>query len=254
MVEKWEITIPELTGDAPRRAYAYLPTMYQSQPERRFPVLYMFDGHNVFFDEDATYGRSWRLANYLDYTDTPIIVAAVECNHSPDNGRLREYSPFTFIDPQFGRITGCGQQTMDWLSGPFKAEIDRRYRTLPDRRHTWIAGSSMGGLMSVYAVLAYNQVFGKAAALSPSLWLAAAQVERLVKTAQFDPDTVLYMDYGSRELGYRDNMQKQFRRVSGLLLDRRMNLTCRIIPGGNHNEASWERQIPFFLQTLLYEP
>ena len=143
---------------------------------------------------------------------------------------------------------------MDWLSGPFKAEIDRRYRTLPDRQHTWISGSSMGGLMSVYAVLAYNQVFGKAAALSPSLWLAAAQVERLVKTAQFDPDTVLYMDYGSRELGYRDNMQKQFRRVSGLLLDRRMNLTCRIIPGGNHNEASWERQIPFFLQTLLYEP
>ena len=254
MVEKWEITIPELTGDVSRRAYVYLPTMYESEPEQRFPVLYMFDGHNVFFDEDATYGRSWRMADYLDYTDSPVIVAAVECNHSPDNGRLREYSPFIFMDPQFGRIVGCGEKTMEWFTKVFKPEIDQRYRTLPDRRHTWIAGSSMGGLMSVYAVLQYNHVFGKAAALSPSLWLAASQVERLVKTAPFDPDTVLYMDYGSRELGFRDNMQRQFRRVSGLLLDRRMNLTCRIIPGGNHNEASWERQIPFFLRTLLYEP
>ena len=67
-------------GEEERRAYVYLPTMYEADPDRRYPVLYMFDGQNVFFDEDATYGKSWGMADYLDYTDTPLIVAAVECN------------------------------------------------------------------------------------------------------------------------------------------------------------------------------
>ena len=59
MVKKWQITIPELTGDITRNAYVYLPESYDREPERRYPVLYMFDGHNVFFDWDATYGKSW---------------------------------------------------------------------------------------------------------------------------------------------------------------------------------------------------
>ena len=61
MVKTWNITIPELTGREKRRAYLYLPTMYREQPRRRFPVLYMFDGHNVFFDSHATHGKSWGL-------------------------------------------------------------------------------------------------------------------------------------------------------------------------------------------------
>ena len=113
MIDSWELTIPELTGDEPRRAYVYLPDSWEQDQGLRYPVLYMFDGHNVFFDEDATFGKSWGLGEYLDATETQVIVAAVECNHHPDNGRLSEYSPFTFRTPQFKKVVGRGKLTMD---------------------------------------------------------------------------------------------------------------------------------------------
>lgn len=253
MIRKWNVTIPELTGNEPRGVYLYLPADYDWAPERHYPVLYMFDGHNVFFDSDATYGKSWGLGEYLDACETPLIVAAVECNHHPDNGRLSEYSPYTFYEPDFGQVTGRGRTTMDWFVKTFKPSIDRQYRTLPDRQHTFIAGSSMGGLMSLYALLEYNSVFSRAAALSPSLWVAPDRLARLVRGAEVRSDTVLYMDYGSRELGNHELMQGQFARVVSQLLTRGIKLTCRIVPGGDHCEASWEKQIPFFIETLLYE-
>ena len=78
MIEKWNITIPELTGEDPRSAYIYVPDIIEEDPEARFPVLYMFDGHNVFFDEDATYGKSWGMAEFAENVQLPIIIAAVE--------------------------------------------------------------------------------------------------------------------------------------------------------------------------------
>lgn len=252
MVTKWEVTIPDLTGSEPRRAYLYLPVSYEHDTERRYPVLYMFDGHNVFFDCDATYGKCWGMKEYMDYTDTDMIIAAVECNHN-GNKRLSEYSPFTFEDPKVGSITGQGQVTMEWLTGTFKPWIDSHYRTLPDRDHTFIGGSSMGGLMSLYGVLRYNHIFSKAAALSPSIWLATNQLEAMILTAPLNPDTVIYMDYGSREMKHHANMEYMFGKVTALLLERRVQLTSRIVPGGNHCEATWERQIPFFMSVLLYE-
>ena len=74
MVKKWSVSYPAVNGTEQRRVYVYLPTMYEADPDRRYPVLYMFDGQNVFFDEDATFGKSWGVADYLDYTDTPLIV------------------------------------------------------------------------------------------------------------------------------------------------------------------------------------
>ena len=253
MIETWNITIAELTGDAQRRAYVYLPDALAKDPDMRCPVLYMFDGHNVFFDEHATYGKSWGLGSYLDVCETPLIVAAVECNHSPDNGRLSEYAPFSFQDRRFGRVTGRGRDTMEWMVNSFKPLIDENFPTLPDRTHTLIAGSSMGGLMSLYALMAYNRVFSRAAALSPSLWCSPRRLERLIREADIAPDTVLYMDYGARELDNHQRMRQQFSRVSRLLLDQGVLLDSRIVPGGEHCEASWERQIPFFMNTLLYE-
>ena len=111
----------------------------------------------------------------------------------------------------------------------------------------------MGGLMSLYALLEYNQVFSRAAALSPSLWVAPDRLARLVRGAEVRSDTVLYMDYGSRELGNHELMQGQFARIASQLLTRGIKLTCRIVPGGDHCEASWEKQIPFFINTLMYE-
>ena len=108
--------------------------------------------------------------------------------------------------------------------------------------------------MSLYAVLAYNDTFSRAAALSPSIWFATDQLEAMIRGAELDPDTVVYMDYGSRELRHHANMEHQFAKVTAQLLDRRIMLESRIVPGGNHCEASWEKQIPFFMNTLLYQP
>ena len=252
MIKKWPITIPALSGKTTRSAYIYVPDEFEEDPDVRYPVLYMFDGHNVFYDEDATYGKSWGMAEFVEETQLPVIIAAVECSHAPNNGRLSEYSPFTFENRDLGRIRGRGKTTMEWLVNTFKPFIDRSYPTLPDRAHTFIAGSSMGGLMSLYAVMEYNHVFSRAAALSPSIWFATGQLDHMLCNAPIEPDTVVYMDYGSRELPYHSNMKRQFSKVAARLLERGVLLDCRIVPGGNHNEASWERQIPFFMNTLLY--
>ena len=148
MVDEWEVEIPALTGAVKRRAYVYLPDGYDYDEDRRYPVMYMFDGHNLFYDGHATYGKSWGLAEYLDSTRTPLIVAAVECNHD-GNGRLSEYSPVDFVMKNGDKIKGRGKKYMDWLVGAFKPYIDKNLRTLPDRSNTAIGGSSMGGLMTV---------------------------------------------------------------------------------------------------------
>jgi predicted alpha/beta superfamily hydrolase len=253
MIETWELTIPELTGDTKRRAYVYLPDAVRQDPSLRCPVLYMFDGHNLFYDDHATYGKSWGLLNYMDTTHTPLIIAAVECNHDPNNGRLSEYSPYPFSDATFGHFRGKGKVTMDWMVNVFKPEIDGKYPTLPDRQHTFIGGSSMGGLMSLYAVMRYNKIFSRCAALSPSIWVAPDRLDKLFRTARVKPDTVIYMDYGSQELSFHPDMPVRYAAVTAMLMERGIHVTSRIVSGGKHNEASWERQIPFFMSTLLYE-
>ena len=96
MIKEWEVVIPSLGGDKKRKVYVYLPVEYNSDSEVRYPVMYMFDGHNLFFDDKASFGKSWGLKDYLDNTKTPLIIASVECNRE-GNGRLSEYSPIDFI-------------------------------------------------------------------------------------------------------------------------------------------------------------
>ena len=254
MIITREITIPPLTGDAPRRAYVCLPEGWE-ESGRRYPVLYMFDGHNVFFDDHATYGKSWGMADYMEKTQTPLIIVGIECNHSPDGGRLSEYSPFTVVEPALGkgRIVGRGRTTMDWLVRTFKPMIDAEFPTLPDRDHTFIAGSSMGGLMSLYAVTEYNRHFSRAACLSPSVWFATERLDRLLRAVPLQENTVIYMDYGSNEMKFHPNMKRQFARVTARLLERDVHLVSRIVPNGDHCEACWEKQIPYFMDVLLYD-
>ena len=249
MVKKWEVTIPSLTGDAKRRAYIYLPVTYRRQPQRRYPVMYMFDGHNVFFDSDATYGKSWGMKDFMDRSKKDMIIVAVECNHQ-GNGRLEEYSPFDHENDTLGAITGRGKQYMDWMVKALKPYIDRTYRTLPQRENTIIAGSSMGGLMALYGAVSYNDVFQRAACLSPSVWVDPDKVLQLVAGARIRNDTCIYMDYGSLEIHNHEANASALIAVSHLLLTKRVDLTFRIVPGGTHSEASWEKQIPIFMDCL----
>jgi predicted alpha/beta superfamily hydrolase len=247
MVERFKVKIPALDGDEERTAYVYLPVGYEKE-ERRYPVIYMFDGHNLFCDEEATFGKSWGLSDYLDKTSTPLIVAAVECNHK-GNSRLSEYSPvsFTFHGE---KIVGKGKKYMDWLTGTFKPFIDEHYLTLPDRANTYIGGSSMGGLMTLYALANYNSYFSKGAALSPSLWVEGENLPAFMARGKYGKDSVLYMDYGSKEFANHSPQRQAFCKAYTLLVEKGVFVTARVVPFGVHSESSWEAQIPLFLKVF----
>lgn len=256
MVDVFSITIPELTENEERTAYVYVPDPSDGPSDRRYPVLYMFDGQNLFFDHTASFGKSWGLLEYLQKTKLPLIIASVACNFHPENyrlgGRFSEYSPFSFSDPRIGSITGRGRITMDWLTNTFKPYIDARYPTLPDRGHTFIGGSSMGGLMTLYAITKYNRFFSRGAALSPATYFSSEEVKDMIRSADVERDTVLYIDYGEKEL-FDSEAEEDFRTIVSLLQEKRILVESRIVPNGIHSEVTWKKQVPFFLNALFYE-
>ena len=110
MIEKLNVYIQPL--ESWRTMHIYLPQNYHNSDER-YPVMYMYDGHNLFNDQDATYGKSWGLGEFLDRYDKPFIIVGMECNHE-GNERLNEYCPYDVENGFFGPITGKGQIYMDW--------------------------------------------------------------------------------------------------------------------------------------------
>ena len=244
-----KIQIPGLPTQKPRRLYIYLPQDY-ARAERRYPVLYMFDGHNVFYDSHATYGRSWGMREYLKKTKLPLILVAVECNPE-GNERLSEYSPWDFSRWGLGLIRGRGQETMDWFTKELKPAVDAEFRTLPDRDHTMIAGSSMGGLMALYALVQYNDVFSRAAALSPTLFLHTKRLAELIKTAEIALPSRIYLDYGSGETEEHPQAWMQMFDAAKRLSARGVHAAARVVPDALHSEAYWEQRIPVFLDYLL---
>ena len=248
-VKKWSVQIPALSGDFKRRIFVYLPDSYNTEPERRYPVMYMFDGHNVFFDEDATYGKSWGMLEYMNRSQMDLIIVAVECNHQ-GYCRLEEYSPVDFEFPPCGKIKGRGAEYMEWLTSTLKPYIDTHIRTVPDRSNTLICGSSMGGLMALYAITQYNHIFSRAACLSPSLWVNAISILELLEKADISHDSYVYMDYGSEEMRDRENMNEILLSVAELFLKKGIQTLYRVVSGGTHSESSWEKQIPIFMDYL----
>ena len=249
LVEK--IQIPALPTKKPRRCYVWLPREYD-RSERRYPVLYMFDGHNVFYDSHATYGKSWGMKEYLEKTRLPLILVAVECNHE-GNRRLSEYSPWDFSAGRLGRIEGRGRQTMDWFVKELKPEIDGNFRTLPDRENCLIAGSSMGGLMALWAVVEYNEIFSRAAVLSPSLWVSRRSLSELIRSRKLQSPTRVYLDYGGGEAAEwpSGRMPESMFSTARLLTRAGADTAARVVPGAMHCEADWEKRIPVFMDYLL---
>ena len=147
-----------------RRIWIYLPPSYRAT-KIYYPVLYMHDGQNLF-DNATSYSGEWGIDEYLDSIFTlgkkEVIVVGI------DNGlskRMNEYNPYSFR--QYGK--GEGDEYVDFLVKNLKPFIDKHYRTLPGKKDTYIAGSSMGGLISLYAVLKYPAVFGGAGIFSSRL-------------------------------------------------------------------------------------
>lgn len=249
MIERLEINI-DCLRDEKRFLTIYTP----DEARANYPVLYMMDGQNVFFDEDATYGKSWGMYDYLVNNNVPLIVVAVDSSRGCNNERLCEYSPFNYDDFKFGFIKGEGKTFIKWLIEDLKPYVDANYPTLADRHNTYIAGSSMGGLISYYALLKHNDVFRGGACLSPSLWVDNEKLVNLAKRSRVDNDTIIYLDYGSVEAGnskFAKRAFKSFWNCIDVLKCKPLNLNVRVIQGGEHNEASWERQVPVFVNLFL---
>ena len=203
----------------------------------------------IEYAEDDASKQAMQIENMITKGANVLIIVAVECNHE-GNVRLVEYSPMSYENSTMGKIRGKGGVYMNWLVGTLKPYIDENYRTLPDRLNTIIAGSSMGGLMAMYGATVYNHVFQRAACLSPSLWINSGKVLEMIAKSNIRRDTCIYMDYGSEEMFNHAANAEALISTSHLLLTKRVNLAFRIVPGGTHSEASWEKQIPIFMECL----
>lgn len=244
-----------------RPLHIYLPDDYDAS-EERYPVMYFFDGHNLYSDEDATYGKSWGLKTFLDGWGKKMIVVGMECGHDGQE-RLSEYLPYPADSGSyFAQFAPKGDETMQWIVNRVKPLIDREYRTIPFRECTGIAGSSMGGLMALYAVVHDNRWFSKAGCVSSSIGICMGPLMRDMEEHPLSPDTRIYLSWGTREAnGIRNkNREDTSSRTYGwnkAVTDQAqgsgaaVKLRCQV--GGGHCEADWEKLVPEFMDFLWME-
>ncbi|WP_400191369.1 alpha/beta hydrolase-fold protein [Hymenobacter sp. B81] len=233
-----------------RRVWVYVPNDYASSG-RRYPVLYLHDGQNVF-DNCTGFAGEWGVDETLSQLQqqgldaTGCIVVAV------DNGggeRLNEYSPWN--NPQYGG--GQGDQYVEFLVQTLKPHIDQNFRTLPDRLNTGIAGSSMGGLISLYAAVKHPAVFGRAGIFSPAFWFAEAQLKAYLHQhpAVAGQPTRFYFVSGAQE---SQTMVPLMAAVRDSLLrggHAAADLSYQVRADGQHAEWFWKREFPAAYQWLF---
>ena len=230
--------------------------------EPPFPVMYFFDGHNLFRDEDATYGKSWGLDAFCASWDKPIIIVGVECAHE-GNLRLSEYLPYGSRYGWLRNLEPLGQKTMDGIIHELKPYIDSAFPTIPFRECTGIGGSSMGGLMAAYALVHCNQYISKAACLSPSIGSVSGMLWHEMNETPLSPDSRIYLSWGTNEGygGVKDPwaedtsswLYKTCRATANKILKAggAAKLYCQI--GGRHCEADWEKQNSIYMPFLWQE-
>ena len=231
-----------------RRIHLYLPDDYY-QSEERYAVLYMFDGHNLFFDGDATFGKSLGLKEFLDGWWKKLIVVGIECAHD-DWTRVREYCPYDIESRIYGHIPGCGHQTFEWIANDLKAHIDANYRTYAQREATAIAGYSMGGMMAMYGIIKFNHVFSKAAVISPAFQPAMHYFRNDIANGTFNTDSRMFLSWGSNELNDEWDLENRIHEIEWLVQQKGFSTYLLRNEGGNHNEASWQYEVPHWMRFL----
>ena len=251
MIEKKYIEMKE-TFYGNRVINVYLPDDYNER-RKKYPVLYMFDGHNLFFDEEAAFGKSWGVKEYLEENGIQLIVVGIQCSFD-GNERISEYSPYD-LENYYGEfIKGKGNDYLDWIINVVKPMIDSEYRTKTDKKHTLIGGSSMGGLIATYAGIKYSDVFSKCACLSPAFELCYDKLMTDALDSESQRGTKFFMSIGSTELEQTNrmvNFSSYMLELCHILQSKGAICYPRLVPGGEHNEASWEKQVPAFIEFLL---
>lgn len=248
MIIKQPITITPYQCE--RMLHIYLPD--DLADDERLPVLYMFDGHNLFYDEDATYGTCWGLKDYLDAHHSRLLVVGLECNHE-GNERLSEFTPYPFYDEPWGYIEEKGQVLIEWMIEELKPWVDASFPTLPFRETTYIGGSSMGGLMSLYMVLTHSEIYSKAVCVSPHNYPVYKQLREDLDHPMME-DTQVYMSWGGQEypdpyifaLATDQNLQI----IRALLKKPGVDVLPHVFKNDAHSEAAWQKELPVWMEEL----
>jgi predicted alpha/beta superfamily hydrolase len=217
-----------------RRVWVYLPPDYATA-KKRYPVLYMHDGQNLFDNESSSFGE-WQLDealnNLFNQGDYGCIVIGIDHGGAK---RQDEYSPWK--NPEYGG--GEGAQYLDFVVKTLKPYVDSVYRTLPGCETTGIAGSSMGGLISMYAITERPEVFCRAGVFSPAFWFA----DHVRSHPKRQPGKVYFLAGGNEP----DYVETDIIKVGNAMLSagympQDINLT--VPPDGQHSEWFWRREFP----------
>ncbi len=222
----------------------YLPASY-ARGRRRYPVVYMQDGQNLS-DPHRAFAGTWELDRAIATLASRGIETIVVGVPNMGEARAREYTPF--VDAKMGG--GDGDAYLAYLERTVKPMVDRRFRTQPDRDTTGIFGSSLGGLISLYAFFRAPETFGLAGAMSPSIWYANRALLPYVEHAG-TPAGRLYVDTGTDE---GPNTLRDARALSEILAKKGYSDDCLHFVedhGGRHSEADWARRLTPALAFLL---
>ncbi|WP_169444417.1 alpha/beta hydrolase [Massilia niastensis] len=220
-----------------RQIRLYLPPGYANSG-KRYPVLYMHDGQNLF-DAATAYAGEWKVDETLDglakEARLELIVVGI------DNGQEKRMTELNaWNSERFGAAEG--REYTDFVVKVLKPLIDGTYRTLPGREHTAIMGSSMGGLASHYALVQYPQVFSKAGVFSPAYWTAQPAFD-FVASKPVPKDARVFMLMGGKE---GREMVRDVKRMAEVVRKSghpEGNAVLKIVPQGEHNEAFWAGEL-----------
>jgi len=210
----------------------------------------MQDGQNLFDPATAFGGVHWRMGETADDligqgAIRPLIIVGV---WNMGKGRIREYTPSRM--PRLGG--GKGERYTRMLLDDLMPFIEKQYRVAEGPENTGLGGSSLGGLITLYAGLRFPQVFGRLAAMSPSVWWGGGWMNTFAKDARVEPRPRIWLDGGTREGAQLVPRLEQFRdilRAKGWQEGR--DLHFEIFEGGEHNEASWAGRVGSVLRFLF---
>ncbi len=235
-----------------RDVIVFLPPGYDADPSRRFPVLYLQDGQNLF-DGATSFipGQHWRVGETADALIRagevePLVIVGI---YNAGEKRIDEYTPTHDRRRQIG---GQADLYGRFLVEELKPYVDRHYRTLGDARNTGLGGSSLGGLVSLHLGIKHPHVFGKLAVLSPSLWWDRRVILSKVRTLDAKADLRIWIDVGTEEGAYAVKDAQMLRDAlvrRGWVLGEDLKFFKAV--GAQHNELAWAERVGPVLKYLF---